>query len=476
MTRSSRGESGWTQRARVHRARLAGGLLLAAFALAAAAPAAAQVPSGATPPPPSEQREAQVDAAVDFREDFGLRSDRAYVAALEAGGERFARGLEAFGFALTSGELAAIAGRERVADAVGPVVERYVERRAGDSFAGLYIDQADGGTIRVGFTDGASERLRRLRSRAPFPGMIETFRADDSEAELERLAREVSAALPELGALGAHRVSLDVSRGVVRVVASEATDELRAELAERFPGEPLRLEAEPSLQLAANYDRFPTPPMLGALEIYRNVGGGRSFCSAGFLARNRGGARRMITAGHCGDRGDLFRHDRSGRRAYRIGRVKRDVYRSGSTADALVTSLRRNHASDDIYTPGTKRPVRDIKRVQPKRNVIEGELVCRSGAGSDFYLGRGVYCGRVTDRNAAVRVQPGNVFLRQQVLARVRTCTGDSGGPVYTGGTAKGVVSAYGDPLVLEDNCGDLLLYSKIANAERRLRTSVLTR
>lgn len=459
------------------------GSALAVLALALGLPAAASAQAPTTPgsePTASEQLDARLAAAESFREDFGLRSDPGYISGLEEDADRYAAGTEAFGVPLTSGELDALDSREDAADAIEPVVRRYVERRAADEFAGFYIDQDEGGTVKVGFTEDVASHIDALRTRSPRPALVEGFHAGQTLRELERSAGTVTRALDELAELGAHSVSVDVSAGAVEVAAEQPGPALESELAERFPDAPLRVVAEPPAQLAANYSRFPVPPMVGAIEIFRQTSGGRTLCSAGFVARQRGFSRkrsrdRVVTAGHCAERGDLFKHHRSGRGAYRIGRVQRDAYQDGSTADALTIRLRQGDGRDAIYTPGRGQPggLQPIRRSQPRRQVTEGEIVCRSGGGSDFYLGQGVYCGQVTHKSVNANVFPGPTFLRRQVQAEVTTCLGDSGGPVYRNRTAKGIVSALSNQLLLENRCGRTLLFSHVGAVENKLRVRV---
>lgn len=424
-----------------------------------------------------EQRDVRIAASMELRRELGLRADRAYVARLAASeGD-----IEQFGLALTDRELGELRRRERVTQAVTAAVQRYADRH-GNAFAGLFIDQDSGGVVRAGFTSAAADRLDALRDRVRFPSRVDTFNAEFSERELAGFARRVAGDLRELNALGVHQVAVDVARNVVSVEASEPSPGLEAELEQRYRGAPVEVEASDPAELAANYERFQVPPMVGALQILRNVQGGQVICSAGFVGQTRGSSRRsLITAGHCGDRGQRWFHRRKRGGPYDIGQVTRDVFEDGSTADAMLIARRGFKGAAYIYTPGRQgsrdkpnRQLRGIRSAQRKGGAVQGEIVCRSGSASDEFLGQGVFCGPVEETNVTALVFPGPVLLRRQVSADVNVCSGDSGGPVYKRHQAKGIVSAGADPITPE--CSATLLYSQIGFVEDRLNADVVTR
>ncbi|MGI8805254.1 MAG: S1 family peptidase [Thermoleophilaceae bacterium] len=454
-------------------ARLAAvGAVLVASAAAGGSPAFAQADdatrSGAA------RNDVLLESAIDFRRDLGLRADPAYVARLEADRTGYPAAVERYGIALTDSELGRVTARERRADAVATAVERFASAHR-ESFAGLYIDSE--GVVRAGFTADADRRLEALRERVAFPARLDAFRAAFSLRALERFARRIADDVTELSELGVHRVGVDVRANAVRVEATEATAALAEELRARYPGAPIDLVASAPAELAANYERFDVPPMVGAIQIYRGRGGGRVSCSAGFVATAKGAGRRsLITAGHCGQRGQRFRHARKRQRPYLVGAVKRDAYRNGSTADALLIGRKGFKGAASIYTPtpDAGRGLRGITSVQRPSALRVGQIVCRSGAGSDRFLGRGVFCGRVEQRAVTAFVTPGPTRLRRQVVADVTVCSGDSGGPVYYRHQARGIVSAGGEPF--NENCNGELLYSQIGYVENRLDAGVATR
>lgn len=425
----------------------------------------------------AEQRDARIAAAIELRRELGLRADRAYVARLSASeGD-----VEQFGLALTDSERGALRRRERATQAVSAAVERYAKRHQ-STFAGFFIDQDSGGVVRAGFTSGAADRLDALRDRVPFPARVDTFRADFSQRDLAGFARRVASDLRDLNALGVHQVAVDVARNAVSVEASDPSPGLEAGLEQRYRGAPIEVEASDPAELAANYERFQVPPMVGALQIFRNVEGGQVLCSAGFVGQARGSSRRsLITAGHCGDRGQRWFHRRKRGGTYDIGRVTRDSFEDGSTADAMLIARRGFEGAPFIYTPGRqagrdnpRRQLRGIRSAQRKGGAVQGEIVCRSGWASDEFLGQGVFCGPVEETNVTALVFPGPVLLRRQVSADVNVCSGDSGGPVYKRHQAKGIVSAGAEPISPE--CSAQLLYSQIGFVEDRLDADVVTR
>lgn len=469
---------------RAGRLGMAAGLVAIAAAGLASLAMGQPAPSGdaGAAPAEAEQEQLRIASAVEFREAFGLASDGALVARLDEQRDRLSAQRSQLGFPLTAAEVDDLAERERELAEVEREVNSYVEVQAGDSFAGMLVDQQAGGILRVGFSDDAPQHLERLRARSDAPERITTFAADHSEAELDTFADRIGRDLDELGDLGVHQVAVDVEQGTVEVTASERTAALEEELAQRYPAAPIEVAvAEPMRLARANYGRLSAPPVVGAIHIYRFAkGGGTISCSAGYAARVKGRqARRLITAGHCGNRGDTWVHARRARPPYRIGRVKRDVYRNRTNADAMTIGLNRLAGSNEIFTPGTQRNgrfgLRSITRTEGRRGPRRGELVCRSGWGSNYYLGQGVFCGRILRTNVRARVFPGPRIVRRHVAAQVVTCEGDSGGPVYKKNTAKGIVSSLGSPFGSVP-CGRQLLYSQIGYVQSRLNAQVLTR
>lgn len=414
---------------------------------------------------PSQRAANLVAASLTFRRASGLRTDLGFVRGLVAQRGQHRTALERFGVPLTSAELAALDARQRV-DALVPALERQAAAEAPGSFAGLYVDQRAGGVVRVGFTRDAADQARRLRTRSRFPGRIEAFAARYPDGRLRALA---------------HRVGVDPARGVVMVapdVAHQAvevgvihpTPALGRSLARRYPGVPIRMVATPAPRALASesYADYPAPPMRGALEMYRPSSAFTdTVCSAGFVSEGSNNPQNfwLLTAGHCGPYGATWSHDTpSG--TYHIGRSGGNVLRSGSDADAQDITLSPAARSRQVYLHDYD--LRVMSYQQRYDTDYVGEPVCHAGVGSYDNTGEGTACGYLQQKDATVALSDGTTSytLYHQRIASLRSCAGDSGGPIFKLHTGLGILSGGEGG---SGACGPTTTYSHIGHVTRDL-------
>ncbi len=228
-------------------------------------------------------------------------------------------------------------------------------------------------------------------------------------------------------------------------------------------------------------------------------GDAMSTCTAGFTARQVTvgsygqimiGDYGVITAGHCGDELPTDTKPVTMR-----GVSLPFVYGWLSpTADAQfhkipVPSSGTHHVSDDYYCGQTYsrfNPYCDVFRTEARANM-QGDYVCHTGKNS------GISCGQVASidfqlnfgaiypcRDArGVRAPCGHVFVT--VHGRnLRSCGGDSGGPVYRSGIAYGIHAGHfpTSDNVTDDDCditGRTTVFSAIREVEAFLGVQVLT-
>lgn len=191
-----------------------------------------------------------------------------------------------------------------------PDVDAVARQLLGASYAGTWIDQDDGGRIKVGVA--LSDNLGVLDLPPEFTDAVDVVRVEYSYAALELAvddlgddAAAVSADLP-WGGLGLgiepqnNLVVLDVpppahqNTGVAELIRKAET---------RYPGM-VRIDVvdEPPTEDACtsqSAEPFCDPPLRAGVSIrYRNSSG--TACSAGFPARSRSDRRLyLMTAGHC---------------------------------------------------------------------------------------------------------------------------------------------------------------------------------
>ena len=162
--------------------------------------------------------------------------------------------------------------------------------------------------------------------------------------------------------------------------------------------------------------------------VFDLVGGdairlGASRCSAGFSARTPAGAPRLITAGHCTNRGG----DVSGANGAPIGPVRSSVF--DRTGDWGVVDVGPGWRP----TPSVAAEASTTRAVTGIATAPVGAAVCRSGSTT------GWRCGTVTAVDVTANYAAGPV--QGLVLSTACSEGGDSGGPFVAGSSAVGVLS-----------------------------------
>lgn len=106
--------------------------------------------------------------------------------------------------------------------------------------------------------------------------------------------------------------------------------------------------------------------------------------------------------------------------------------------------------------------ITEVTSIKPRSDQYIGEFVCKYGATTGFG------CGEIVRRYVKVdwipNAQPTFIMLRNSRVAIARP--GDSGGPVFLGHVAYGIISGYVD---------DDLMYMAIDYVERGLGIQILT-
>ncbi|PVZ13065.1 S1 family peptidase [Actinomycetospora cinnamomea] len=173
--------------------------------------------------------------------------------------------------------------------------------------------------------------------------------------------------------------------------------------------------------VAAPIPRADPPPydLVGGDAI--RLGGSR--CSAGFSARTADGAPRLVTAGHCTQRGG----DVGGANGAPLGPVRSSVF--DRTGDWGVVDVGPGWRP----TPFVAAEASTTRAVTGTATAPVGAPVCRSGSTT------GWRCGTVTAVDVTANYAAGPV--RGLVLTTACSEGGDSGGPFVAGSSALGVLS-----------------------------------
>ncbi len=171
-------------------------------------------------------------------------------------------------------------------------------------------------------------------------------------------------------------------------------------------------------------------------------------CTTGFGVQ-RNGTKGFLTAGHCRVKGnetlefhwDTRTHDTTGSYNATVSVMRNTVW--SEDGDAMWYSIASpSLVSDDFYVALNQK--KDVKKTAQRLNMM-GRYVCSFGISS------GRSCGTVT----SIDHDPGHdncqywwndcddiwVKVEESNGSSIETCGGDSGGPVFVGRTAYGIIS-----------------------------------
>lgn len=357
-----------------------------------------------------------VAAAVAIREVFGLPTDANTIDRLLEGAEDV--GTAEVGFPLTATELASL-------DLVGRMtfvndLERDVlpMLRSLSTFAGVWIDQRNGGRLVVMLTELDASVEASLKESLPAGGRgaVIVQAAHTYEALRRAVGRargEWGQLAPTLPVLG---VGLDTPRNGLRLVVSAqdvTVAEPRAGELSSILGVPVYLE--PGLQgsdvVCTNRDNCHTP-LRGGVMIRKGAVGSANNCTMGFHIRI-GTDEQFLTAGHCGHFGsNNWYHNGLGL----IGAEAGTLYGAGGK-DVMRVQMADAQASTLIYGDGAFMGSAALP--------VPGEAVCASLAQTNAKK-----CGTVTDDWWSWTSETANVTVwgGDSNLAPI---DGDSGSPIY---------------------------------------------
>lgn len=272
----------------------------------------------------------------------------------------------------------------------------------GDRAAGTYLDQATGQLV-VAVTDQAA-----ADTVVAAGGAATIVRYSTADLEQVTEALDTSARIPGT----AWAIDPATNQVVVTVDSTVSDADLATveTLAESY-GAAVRIEETPGELKAA---------ISGGDPIY----GGGFRCSLGFNVQDSGGTQYFLTAGHCTEVASTWFAD------------------PGLTqvlGDTVVSSFPGDDYGIVQYTSGVARPG-DVnlynggfQDITGAADAVAGQSVNRSGSTT------GVQGGTVTGLNATVNYAEGTVF--GMIQTNVCAEGGDSGGPLFAGGTALGLTS-----------------------------------
>jgi len=379
---------------------------------------------------------------VAFRQEFGLRSDSAWVASVDAAPDAD----RTYGVALTTDEANGLRTRDSISNQIGPLTDALEQT---GSFGGLFIDQAAGGVIDIATTSDPASLTSVINAGVPAGATTRTRVVQFTYDELSALKSRISSDFDvwkEKGAILAS-VGVDVRENRVAVsVAGTNDDATLSEIAVMY-GPEVQVTAGELPVLAACVDRTNCgSPLKGGLWV--SAPGWA--CTATLQARSSSAPYQHygMTAGHCiNDAGisATWSHHSTA-----IGSGAFNGFYNNSLADIGLFWASSQPTPRNLVYASSHLDIRNITGELTDAQQPVGAQICKSGANS------GWLCGQVTATN--VDTTYGSVRIFDTWRTNFGGLNGDSGGTMMNNITSIGGV--------LSGFVGSSTIYSTIDNVK----------
>jgi hypothetical protein len=352
--------------------------------------------------------------AARFRQEFGFRSDAAYVQQSLADAAAFPN--TRFGVPLTTAEGAEMQRRIDVQQAVTPAAEWAADE---PDFGGWYIDQLNGGMPVLLVARDPAAFGRSFGQHLAASAAYQVAAVANSQVALQALEDRIWADRADLKAAGidVQGVALDIRANAVHVEVTGLTGSAAAELRARYGA----VEPVENAPAGADtcVDRSNCLPAKGGIKI-TDVQHPASWCTLGFNAKlYSNGARLMLTAGHCLLEGtavsDSWKHGST-----TLGSGVDALW--GPTYDTGLITRGATAGDQNLVFWSSASDIPHVVAIASLSGMPVGTPACRSGATS------GYFCGQVTLIEATKDVD--NTTVQHMWVEDFDASPGDSGAPV----------------------------------------------
>lgn len=387
-------------------------------------------PSSFLKPAPDVAPNSPVEAAIRFRENFGFRSDRAFVGRVALDPTASS---EEFGFPLLPAEREAM---ERKIELQGQLqqVDAFEEANRG-TLGGTWLDHrsarapSEAFTLVVAVTADAESVREAVAQLVPQGVGVDVRTVRYTEQALDSLQERINNDREFQASLGidVYYIGTNVVRNLVEIGISRPDEAAAEALATRYGPDMVEIFVIAPPELDACTRSNCGPPWKGGLKIY-NDASPVGYCTSGFVAVSGTGNKYQWTAGHCG--GTRWNHN-----GIFMGAVKQNTFIQNSPADSQALDIADVDASNIIVTgSATCNPcfTRSITSRQLRTADRVGQTACMSGFAS------GSSCGVIKSTNTTFTYTDFGVTLVRQRVADYTRNPGDSGGPVFAGNMAMG--------------------------------------
>lgn len=314
---------------------------------------------------------------------------------------------------------------------------RVAEASFPSTYAGAWIaNHARGGELMIAFSSDAEASALQVALRASNPARIRGVAAAHNVQAL-RAARERARAAFALRAdsLGWFGMSIHYPTNKLRLSVVEPTKAVITELKDRIGSEFVTVVGE------RPFEAWSIPPSSFTCETYirscnplrggtnAELSDGRAVCSLGFNATRRlDGQPMIVSAGHCDD---SVYHSRAA-----VGPMWAQSLEG--PADAQSIHVTNGWSRGRWIISHTNVQAFAITGVYRGNALSSGFMVCHTGQESGPFVPE-ARCGRVEDGDWE-GTNSFNKYLYNQFRYGIVGFPGDSGGPVYSYGAARGII------------------------------------
>lgn len=355
------------------------------------------------------------------RQKFGLNSKESYVKETVLSKINSENIVNEYGFYLTKNEHHQLQERFKKQDEIVPEVKSYLKNNSAGSFAGVFVEQSEKGTLYVGLKKlskkpkALKDRIRTIYKEV---GTVKFYDANYSLENLNKIHKNIFDDRVVLKKQGINVLTIRTvtKENIIEVGLENPTKDKKGKLEDEY-GDMLRFhqvdaETIKSSDEAKN-DVF--DPVQGGVKIENDEDDGD--CSAGFSAYGDGGSDwYIVTAGHCYNSYDTENFIQPGDEdpnAYYIGGILNSNAITSGNVDAALISTSENHTSNYVYEDYSREE--SLTSYQRESDDYIGQVACVSGYHSDN-------CGTITD----TYYSKGNLYDLN--LADYQAIDGDSGG------------------------------------------------
>lgn len=354
-----------------------------------------------------------------------------------------------------------------------PEIVAQARSRFPDTYAGAYLVEDPGGKLILSFTSDAHAKAEAVGMAVGRPDEVVGELALHSAEELEQLYDLVWYRFDELYATaglvgfytsdetnGFHFQVLEVTPAAMATLLSLIGD-VPATFERSAVGEDTGL---PSRGLGCDVVWDHCNPLRGGTTLhYLDAPQTYADCTLGFNATSAG-TQYVLTAGHCQtNTGNPWAHSGA-----TIGQIDRRSNGGNTDSARIPVHSQWGNTSRWVIHDGSQlAQAYQIQGVfRGNTNLTSNSAVCISGANS-----AGTGCIRVLNGNFSKRISSDGMFRDYHNLIRHEHCVqiGDSGGPVYAGYTAYGLLKGRETP----GSCFTVSTY--VRHAESALTVTVKT-